>query len=103
MNRPMSKNEELMFRETIFTSAKNNVCSFFLKRTHSLRPEHVNIHDSKDNTPLYYASLHGHGAVVRLLLLLGADVSSANELGNVALHAAFMGNSVEARRCWHFE
>ena len=42
----------------------------------------------KSNSPLHVAAKNGHGAIVRLLLERGADVSAKNILTNTPLHAA---------------
>jgi hypothetical protein len=87
--RPRSKIEQQLFCNSLLGAAKKNESKFFIRRFHNLGAEHVNIKDSAGNSPLYYACLHGHCSIVRLLLKLGADINASNERGNTALHAAF--------------
>lgn len=48
-----------------------------------------NTGDSYENTPLHYACLEGHKAIVKTLLRFGAEVNVQNRSGNTALHVCF--------------
>lgn len=48
-----------------------------------------NICDSYENTPLHYACLEGHKAIVKTILRFGGDVNIQNKSGNTALHVCF--------------
>jgi ankyrin repeat protein len=50
------------------------------------------------NTPLTYAAWYGKMAVVRVLLLCGANVSRANDCGDTALHLAAFNGHLEVCR-----
>ena len=55
----------------------------------------VNIKDELGSTALYHPSLKGNTEVVNLLLRAGADINSANTLGETLLHWAAAGGRGE--------
>lgn len=48
-----------------------------------------NTQDNFENTPLHYACLEGHKAIVKTLMRYGADLNIPNKAGNTPLHVAF--------------
>lgn len=58
-------------------------------------PEQLEMPAAEGETPLYFASMRGHSAIVDLLLKSGASVSSQTRSGNTPLHAAARGGHAE--------
>ena len=56
----------------------------------------IDTQDSYCYTPLMRASYHGHEALVRLLLELGADITLRTKGGNTALSLAHFRASIVA-------
>lgn len=48
----------------------------------------VNVKDELENTPLHWASYHGHAFVIEMLIEKGADVNAINKLDSTPLHEA---------------
>jgi ankyrin repeat protein len=48
----------------------------------------IEAEDTGVNTPLHYASLHGHLPVVKALVSGGADIRAANSAGLLPIHLA---------------
>lgn len=55
----------------------------------------VDLTDAAGNTVLMLAAYHGHGAVVRSLAALGADVDRANDRGQTPLAGAVFKGELE--------
>merc|ERR1719331_2133515 len=48
-----------------------------------------NITDPFENSPIHYACLEGHKAVVKTILRFGGDINIQNKSGNTPLHVSF--------------
>jgi ankyrin repeat protein len=54
----------------------------------------VNVKDSRDRTPLLWASIFGHAQVVKELLDHGADIEATSISGRTSLHCAWANGNV---------
>ena len=79
--------EKRYWSEALFQASRQGQ----LERARQLmRNESVDLEyaDAHGNTPLLTAAFHGHEAIVRLLLIAGADPETRNEAGKSALALA---------------
>lgn len=71
-----------------FLSFKRNIPTNFLSPTLSQGRCDVNIRNNRNQTPLQLAVMQGHGDLVQLLVVEGADVNVEDEDGDTAMHVA---------------
>jgi hypothetical protein len=80
----------LLLKHTrLFTAAKSNNITIILSAGFHYYENDVNVKDSHDNTPLYYAAKNGNKEICEFLLAHNAKVNIRCQNGNTPLHMAF--------------